>query len=147
MIIPVCLDLKEIFLFPREYRWPRPERCCCGSATVWGHGFVLMIFEGFSHPLEMRRYRCPVCGCVMRLRPETHFSRIQSKIEDVRHVLVHRLETGRWPPGCIRNRARHWLRALRRNTLALLGLSWRHWLVAGFDHLIGLGRVPVSRSI
>lgn len=147
MVISVRLDLKEIFLSPRDYPWPRPERCSCGSRNVWGHGFVLAIFEGFPHPLEMRRYRCPVCGCVTRLRPETHFSRIQSQVEDIREVLTHRLETGRWPPECIRNRARHWLRALKRKAFVLLGLPWLKHLMTAFDRLIVQGWVPVSRSI
>jgi phage terminase large subunit GpA-like protein len=61
------LDLNEIDRSARDYVWPRPEACPdCGHRKVWLHDFVKMIFNGFDRPLQMRRYRCPACGCVIK---------------------------------------------------------------------------------
>ena len=147
MIAFVHLDLNRIHQSPADYSWPRPECPRCGSATVWGHGFVSMYFEGFETALEMRRYRCPVCRCVIRLRPLGYFPRLQTTIENIRSILAQRLHTGRWPGPGLRSRAGHWLRALKTNARALLGLSWRNNLLGAFDRLLREDRMPVSRLL
>jgi hypothetical protein len=148
MIHSVCLDLKQIAKLGRDYLWPRPWQCArCGSSKVWGHGFVRVIFAGFARALQIRRYRCPVCGCIIRLRPRGYFERIQTDIATIRSRLIQRLNTGRWPRGPHHNRSRHWLCALKQNSLALLGMAWRYRPAEAFDQLIGMGRVPVRRSL
>ncbi len=148
MIAFFDMDLNQIETDTRNYLWPRPRDCGrCGHDTVWGHGFVLMIIAGFVDALKMRRYRCPKCGCIIRLRPKGYFSRHQSETAKIRQRLTHRLSTGRWPVGCVTNRARHWLRALKRNALAVFGLEMLKDPMAAFDRLIHLGRIPVSRSV
>jgi hypothetical protein len=114
---------------------------------VWGHGFVQVCFEGFCQPLEMRRYRCPLCGCVIRLRPKGYFRRIQSDTASIRRTLDFRITTGLWPAGTITNRCRHWLAALKRNAVVILGIGWGRQLMEAFDKLVGMGRVPVRRTI
>jgi len=42
---------------------------------------------------------------------------------------------------------RYWLRALKRQVLAHLGLSWRKRLIEAFDRLCRFGIVPVSRTL
>ena len=106
-----------------------------------------MIFEGFDSALPMRRYRCPKCGCVIRLRPQGFFRRHQTDTATIRRTLDQRVVGGRWPRGCVTNRARHWLAALRRNALAVLGLPALGDLIAAFDRLLDMGRVPVCRSV
>jgi hypothetical protein len=106
-----------------------------------------MIFEGFATALKIRRYRCPMCGCIIRLRPKGYFTRHQSQTTTIRHTLSHRLATGRWPTGCIANRARHWLASLRRNALAVFGVRALADLLTAFDRLVELGRVPVRRAV
>jgi hypothetical protein len=148
MIIFVCVPLKEIFKQGRQFVWPRPERCPrCALSKVWGHGFVLAYFDDINAGVYLRRYRCPECGCVIRLRPLGYFSRIQASIETIRSVLTHRLEQGRWPAGLPGNRQRHWLKALIANTVAFLGNAWKRRLVEAFERLLGLGVIPVSRAI
>ena len=148
MIAFFSLNLNEIAKSPREYAWPRPDGCSrCGHHTVWCHDFVRVIFEGFADELCMRRYRCPRCGCVIRLRPEGFFARHQSDAATIRAALGHRLAKGFWPCGCVANRARHWLAALKRNAVALFGLPALHDLMAAFDRLISMGRVPVRRAV
>ena len=147
MILFINLDLKKIAQLGRKYRWPRPSSCRCGNHMVWSHGFVQACFAGFSHALEMRRYRCPLCGCVIRLRPKGYFARIQSAKASIRRILDYRISTGFWPAGKSTSRWRHWLAALKRNAVVILGITWGQQLMAAFDRLLDMGRVPVSRTI
>ena len=147
MILPIFLDLKKISQLGKNYCWPRPRSCHCGNRMVWGHGFVLVCFAGFSHPLEIRRYRCPVCRCVIRLRPKGYFPRIQTAAAQIRCILDFRITTGCWPKGTVTNRCRHWFAALRRNAITILGIGWSQHLLAAFDRLADMGRVPVCRTI
>jgi len=148
LILFVAAKIKEILARGRGYAWPRPELCPrCRGARVWGHGFVLAYFDGVSEGLWLRRYRCPLCGCVLRLRPEGYLSRFQASIESIRLSLSHRLSRGRWPPFLSRSRQGHWMRSLRRKVEAYLGKIWDGGLMAAFDHLLSQGKHPVSRSI
>jgi hypothetical protein len=114
---------------------------------VWGHGFVFAYFDGFSEGVLLRRYRCPGCGCVIRLRPKGYFPRFQASLDTIRFSLSRRLNRGRWPPGLSRSRQRHWLSALRRKSLAYLGEGWKLGLMGAFDCLLSQGMIPVSRGI
>ena len=77
LIVFVAVKIKEILIRGRGYPWPKPELCPrCRIAGVWGHGFALAYFDGICEGLWLRRYRCPECGCVMRLRPEGYLSPI-----------------------------------------------------------------------
>jgi len=148
LILFVAAKIKEIFREGKDYPWPRPEVCPrCEVSGVWGHGFVLALFDGLNEGLWLRRYRCPECGCVVRLRPEGYFSRFQASVDSIRLSLSYRLDRERWPPCVSRSRQGHWMRALRRKVEAYLGKSWGGGLIGGFDHLVSLGRNPVSRSI
>ena len=148
LILFVAAKIKEILFLGKDYPWPRPELCPrCQVSGVWGHGFVLAYFDGFSEGLWLRRYRCPFCGCVVRVRPDGYLSRFQASVESIRLSLSHRLEKGRWPPFLSRSRQGHWMRALRRKSEAYLGKLWRGGLIEAFDHLLCRARNPVSRSI
>lgn len=148
MIAYFPLDLNRIARCSHDYPWPCPYACGrCGHPKVWGHGLVPMIIEGFAAALKLRRYRCPMCGCIIRLRPKGYFRRHQTDTATIRRTLSHRLNRGCWPGGCVVNRARHWLCALKRNALALLGVPGLAALMTAFDRLIELGRVPVCRAI
>jgi hypothetical protein len=114
---------------------------------VWGHGFVLAYFDGVATGIYLRRYRCPECCCVIRLRPRGYFSRFQASIETIRSSLCRRLAYGRYPPGLSRSRQRHWLKALVKNTVAYLGHGFKNRLLAAFDRLMSMGKVPVSGSM
>ena len=145
MILFVDVDLKEVSLLGKKFLWQKPAICpCCLQSHVWGHGFSGTFFDGFFDALLMRRFRCPACGCVMKCRPKSHFKRIQTDIETIRSYLAGRIERGRWPGGP--ERGRHWLRALKRQVLAHLGLTWQNRLLEAFDLFWGSGIVPVSRS-
>ena len=146
MIAYFSLDLKRIAQGDPDYPWPRPS-CGCGHPKSWGHGFVPMIFAGFKHALRLRRYRCPACGCILRLRPAGYFKRHQSAAATIRETLVTRLGSGFWPKGCSSGCARHWLRGLKSQALAVIGVPALTDLIAAFDKLMDMGRTPVSRTI
>ncbi len=146
MILPVRAKLNEIFEQGRDFHWTRPKRCPrCGSARLWGHGYVVAYFDGFSQELWLRRFRCPDCNCVIRMKPKGYFPRFQASIHAIRSCLLRRLSAGRWCAGISKSRQRHWLLALKRRALAFFGLSAH--LLAAFDRLIKMRQVPVSRSM
>ena len=148
MIIFMPVNLKKLFKDQQKYSWPRPQ-CCpqCRISHVWGHGFVLAYFDDLPAGVFLRRYRCPQCGCIIRLRPKGFFRRLQAPIATVRTSLQQRLRTGRYLPDFSPNRQRHWFNNLKRNIKARLGDQWNNRLLAGFDLLVACGHVPVSSRI
>jgi hypothetical protein len=148
MILNLLVSIKDILLQGRNFPWPRPE-CChvCGHKTVWGHGFVLAFFDGLNEGIWLRRWRCPKCGCLYRMRPTGYFPRFQAPVVRIRDCLSQRIKTGFWPPGLSRGRQGHWLRALKRHVLGCLGIPFLDRLLEGFDHLVDMGRIPVKRAI
>jgi len=148
MVINLLCKIKEIFAKGKDYAWPRPEICPrCQASNVWGHGFVVAYFEGLSAPVYLRRWRCPSCLCVIRVRPCGYFRRFQATTEEIRSRLSSRISGGPWLPGMSLSRQRHWLRALQKRIVAYLGNRWRAGLLAAFDHFVSLGQIPVSRSL
>lgn len=146
MILFVCAKLKDIYEQGRNFKWIRPARCPrCGSVRVWGHGFVTAYFDGFDEAIVLRCFRCPDCACVIRMKPEGYFSRFHASVETIRTCLYLRLNHGKWDPNIGKSRQRHWLLALKRNTMAFLGLG--HDLLSAFDRFMGMGKIPVSRGI
>ena len=145
MILFVDVNLKEVNRLGKRYSWKKPAVCPrCLQSHVWGHGYTGTFFDGFFNALLMKRFRCPACGCVIKCRPKSHFTRIQTAIGAIRSYLVARVETGRWPGSA--QRGRYWLGSLKRQVLAHLGLTWRNRLLEAFDLLWASGIVPVSRS-
>lgn len=148
MVIFFPVNLKDLFILGKKYPWPKPDRCpkCC-SVRLWGHGFVPAYFDGYHQPLWLRRYRCPDCGCVIRLRPKGYFKRFQASIADIRASIVSKVCLNKWIGGLGRSRQCHWFRSLRRRIKVHLTDVWDQGIMAGFDHLLGLGQIPVSRAM
>jgi len=146
MICFVCVVLKDIFQQGKDFPWQRPEGCPrCDHHKLHGHGFAARYFQGFASCLYLKCYRCPGCHLVITLRPDSHFSRIQSSKEEIRSHLAHRLNEGWWPRSSLpRTSLRRWLANLTRQTLARLGKDWGSGLMAAFDHLVAAGMTPVS---
>jgi hypothetical protein len=148
MVIFVKVKLKELFKKARKYPWKRPDNCPhCNSHKVWGHGYAQSNFDGYNEPLLLKLYRCPVCGCVIRLRPAGYFKRFQAKIKTIRLCISHKEKHQKWLSSLSRTRQRHWFRALRRRITAYFGDTWFHGLLKAFDHFMTQGHVPVTRSI
>jgi len=146
MFFPV--RLKKLFRLGRDYPWPRPDSCPrCSNYRLWGHGYVLAYFDGYDQSFTLKRYRCPDCGCVMRLRPKGYFKRFQASVTSIRSSVISKAGCGRWIRGIDRTRQRHWFRALLRKIKAHLTDAWSQGSVAGFDRLLQMGQTPVSRAI
>lgn len=145
------MSVKEIFRLGRKCSFPKPRLCLregCGSTRIWGHGFVERYFDDCDGPVELRRWRCPDCGAVYIMRPFGYWPRHRTPIRIVMKCLCHRIQRGFWnvAPGFSRQRQRHWLRALRKNIPAFLGMSFCGGLMYGFHELVPLLEVPVLRS-
>ena len=148
MVIFSAVKLKDLFEKERDYPWQKPETCPrCNSHRLWGHGFAEAIFDGYVQPLLLKLYRCPDCGCVIRLRPKGYFKRFQAQVETIRSSIILKSTSNRWLAGISRSRQGHWLRALKKRIEAYLTQTWVEGVVAGFDTLLQLGQIPVSRSI
>ena len=150
LILQIPVSIKEIFRLGRgkEFPWPRPEQCPrCGHCRLWGHGFVLAYFDGYWQAFWLRRYRCPKCRGILRLKPSGYLPRFQSSIETIRQSLAYRFYHHLWPPGSSRQRQGHWLRSLLRKAGVYLGFSGWEAFDETFDQLFSLGINPVSRSI
>ena len=121
MVLFIPVILKTLFDQGRKYAWPRPSDCPhCGSATVWGHGFAEALFDGYNRPLLLKLYRCPDCGCVIRLRPEGYFKRFQAPVEIIRASILCKSVCNRWLAGIDRCRQCHWFNALKKKTYFLV---------------------------
>jgi hypothetical protein len=147
LFVEVCV--KRLVELGRQYRWERPERCPkCQGVRVWGHGYVEAYFdEAGSQSVFLKRYRCPECGVVIRLRPVGYWRRIQATIARVGRCVVDRLEKGRWPPGSNSARGRQWLRGLKRQVRTHLGMSYAERIAEGFLELVRRGVCAVSRAV
>lgn len=148
MVLFIPVILKNLFIQGRKYTWPRPADCPrCHSSTVWGHGYAEAFFDGYNQPLLLKRYRCPDCGCVIRLRPEGYFRRFQAPVAIIRASILCKSARDRWLAGIDRCRQCHWFSALKKRITAYLTNTWRKGIVAGFDYFLKLGQIPVSRTI
>jgi len=148
MVIFFSVILKDLLLQGRDYPWPKPVGCPrCEGFRLWGHGFVLAYFDGYDQPFCLKRYRCPDCRCVLRLRPEGYFKRFQASVEMIRASIADKSAKNRWLPGISRSRQCHWFRSLCKRIKAYLTDTWYQGVVCGFDYLLQLSQNPVSRTI
>ncbi len=148
MIIFVEVSLKQIFKLKEKFPWPRPKKCPkCNAFRVWKHGFVFANFDGFSSSLVIRRFRCPDCGSIIRMRPAGYFSRFQASISTIRLSIKDKFYKCRWLGNISRTRQLHWYNALKRRVKAWLGDTSQDDLIAAFDFFMFKGVTPVSRSL
>jgi hypothetical protein len=148
MILFFAVNLKELFNKERDYPWQKPNSCPrCNSCRLWGHGYAPAFFDGFIRALLLKLYRCPDCNCVIRLRPKGYFKRFQASIGTIRSSIACKAATNRWIAGVERTRQSHWFRFLCKRIKIYLTDTWREGIVVGFDYLLQLGQIPVSRGI
>jgi hypothetical protein len=148
MILKVKADIKKISKLGKKYKWQKPARCHhCNEPTLWGHGFVLSFFDGFDQGIYLKRYRCPYCHTVFKLKPFGYFNRFQADIRMIFSSVLNRVYKGRYLPGLSWARQHFWFTALKRNIAAYLSNTWSKGMIAGFVKLIQIGKIPVTRSI
>ncbi|CAO0824526.1 hypothetical protein DFAR_680016 [Desulfarculales bacterium] len=75
-----------------------------GSVRLWGHGLVPAYFDEAPTAIWLRRFLCPDCQTVIRLRPLDYWSRFQALMETIRQRPSNKLNRGRWDPGLPRSR-------------------------------------------
>ena len=147
MIIFVTVNIKKIYKKQKKYPWPRLKVCPkCKASNLWGHGFVMAYFDGFYSAIFLRRYRCPNCNSVFRMRPEGYFYRFQASKETIRSSIISKITKGRWLKAVCRTRQWHWFKGLIRRVKAFLGDTWQGSLVEAFDDFVYKKINPVSRS-
>jgi hypothetical protein len=146
MILHVAVDFKALICLGRHYPWKRPQSCPGCHRGLWGHGWVTVYLEGVEGLVWIRRFRCPGCTVVIRLRPLGYWPRFFYGIETIRSALEHRLSKKCWPPTIRRQVGGHWLRALASGVQRHLGLN-TPLFPEGYAGRIDRGWVPVSRSI
>jgi hypothetical protein len=107
----------------------------------------LACFDGFDAPLILKRYRCPDCGCIIRLRPKGYFKSFQASIDVIRSSIQSKVEKGKWIDGISRSRQQHWFKSLMKRIKAYLTDAWQQGILAGFEYFLKSAQNPVSRSI
>lgn len=147
MVLFCDVDIKNLVRLNRKYPWERPPYCPGCRGGLWWHGFVPAYFSFSPAAVLLRRLRCPQCGAVHRLRPQTHWRRFQTPIQTIREAIAHRVRTHRWRADLSRAGQRQWWRRLRRLVTMMLGISFPDSLLGGFDALLSQGFIPVSRTI
>ena len=148
MIVFLAINLNMLLSFGRKYSWKKPCQCPnCHRTRLWGHGSVAVFFDGFAEALFLKRYRCPDCGCVLRIRPLGYLPRFQADEATIRASISMKAKMNRWLRGISRSRQNHWYRGLLRHIAAHLGNAWEKGLAAGYEALLIRGILPVTRSI
>ncbi len=146
------MSVKEILKLGRKCPFPRPRFCLregCGSTRIWAHGFADRYFDDCVGSVELRRWRCADCGAVYLMRPFGYWPRHHAPVRLIVKSLCHRALHGVWnkPFGFSRQRQDHWLRALKKNIQAFLGMSYEGSLMTGFHELVPVLGVPVLRTV
>lgn len=105
-------------------------------------------FDVCPGAVELRRWRCADCGAVYLMRPFGYWPRHHAPIRIILKSLCRRILRGFWDRtlGISRERQGHWLRALKKNIAAHLGMSFDGGLIAGFHQLVPALGAPVIRS-
>jgi hypothetical protein len=148
MILNVKADIKQILKLGKKFKWQKPEKCDhCNETTLWGHGFVISFFDGFEQELYLKRYRCPYCHTVFKLKPLGYFKKFQADARTIFSSILKRVYKGRYLPGISWSRQHFWFTALKRNINAYLSNTWEKGIFAGFRELVRMNKIPVTSSI
>jgi hypothetical protein len=146
VVLHVAVDVKRLLELGKKYPWPRPGRCLsCKSRRIWGHGYVRRYFEGFPHPLWVRRLRCPECGTVYTLRPDLFYRGFQYSFMTILFSLMMKITNHRWLSCIPRQTQQYWYRGLRLQTFRFRNVSSPD--MDTVKEIITRGFIPVSHSL
>ena len=109
MLVFTDVSVDEIVAQGKAFKWIRPS-CPCGSAKVWGHGYVWRFFAALASAVALKRFRCPACAQVFTMKPAGFCRRYQTAGSAMAAALAARMMHRGWPRGLPRQRAGHWLR-------------------------------------
>ena len=146
MIMSIPVDFNLLLNLKKNYPWPRPDHCSnCNNPNLWGHGFVDTFFDCEKFALPLKRYRCPNCGNVIKLKPQGYFNRFHATIDTIRESISSLAITGKYITGITYQRQYRWLTALIRHATARYKLCAN--LTQVFEKMIAGGKIPVCRTI
>lgn len=116
IILYCAIELQKLQELGKTYPWKKPRYCPgCRSKRLWGHGTVIRYFYGYDEGLYLKRWRCPECGSIHTVRPETHQSRHQYTQEIIRKALAYKLAVGCFRSNeASRQNQQYWYKNLKR---------------------------------
>jgi hypothetical protein len=146
VVLHVTVDVKRLSELGKKYPWPRPKRCLsCKSPRIWGHGYVQRYFEGFTHPLWIKRLRCPDCHTVYTLRPDLFYRGFQYSLITILCSLLAKITDHRWLSCIPRQNQQYWYKGLRLQTFRLRSVPSPDRDT--MEEIISLGFIPSSHSL
>lgn len=106
----------------KDFFWNKPNHCPkCGGRGLWGHGFVYRYFNEFPEALPLKRYRCPHCGAVHTMRPESFSEGFSVPIEIQYASIMGKLKNKVWEKSFSRQIQQYWYRGFQKQ-VARIGL-------------------------
>ena len=113
LIIYFLVRVKSLFEYGKNYPWQAPDNCpYCRGRRLWGHGFVQRCFSGFIQKVWVKKYRCPDCGRVHTMRPDTHWSRFHTSMYNILKSLLCKISYSRWKRYLPRQSQQYWFKGL-----------------------------------
>jgi transposase-like protein len=123
LILHFPIDFKSLSENKKQYPWPKISRCPrCQGGRVWGHGYVNRFFDEAPEGLWMNRYRCPDCGAVHTVRPDTHWRGFWASWTLILICMVRKLKKDRWLQRVDRQRQQYWWKGFRQQATRYSGI-------------------------
>ena len=111
---------------------------------MWGHGYVQRYFEGFVHPLWIRRLRCPDCRTVYTLRPDLFYRGFRYSVRTILSSLMAKITDGWWLPSLPRQNQQYWYKGLKLQSARFKNILSPD--TATVNEIILSGFIPASHS-
>ncbi len=114
---------------------------------MWGHGYVICYFDTYKEGICIKRFRCPECRAVIRIRPKGYFPRFQSPVKTILKSISLKESKNKWIKGISRSRQLHWIKGLYRRVCAVYGHTYPYSLTRALSDFLAIGIAGVSRAI
>ena len=114
LIVYLSVDCTAVSTQGTGFQWPRLRRCPhCRGHRLWGHGYVQRYFDGLENALWMKRWRCPDCGAVHTMRPDSHWRGFWAERTTIIASLQRKEHNDRWLANICRERQQYWWRGFQ----------------------------------
>ena len=114
LIVYLSVDCAAISTQGKAFDWPRLKRCPrCRGNRLWGHGYGARFFDGVEEALWMKRWRCPDCGAVHTIRPDSHWRGFWADRATILESLKSKESGNGWLPNICRERQQYWWRGFQ----------------------------------
>lgn len=149
-VIRCDVSVKEIMKKGKKYKgWKKyiKKKCPSCGTKLWGHGFVLAYFSMIPGWILIRRVRCPNCKQVHRLKPSGVWKNFNHSASEIKSSIKNYVKRRRNPGNKIkRETIKQWIYRLKRMIRAVISVSFSGSLLEGFDKLLKIRIIPVSRA-